>query len=297
MNRLHNPPSPLFRLVGLVLLGGLALGSLGCEGDYRPAAVGDTGSLLVVMDDSLWANSPGEAVRDVFQAPIRTLPAWEPEFSVRQTDIESLNQFESAIQKRKFVLFAGLLDDSTNVSRFLRSRIDSTVQATIRGGEDGVFQLDDLWYRKQRVFYVAAPSPEELAETIRNAGDNIIFNLNELNRQETEQEMFETLRQVEIEEHLLDKHGFAVNVQHDYLTAVDTTNFVWLRRFVDESNWRSLAIWYLEDADPTLLSPEWIYEARNRLTQTYMEGNLGGYPEIDRRRPLETAWLVERVRQ
>lgn len=264
------------------------VGLAGCQGDYRPQAVGDTGTLLVVMDDALWEGAPGEAVRDVFEAPIRTLPSFEPSFSVRQTDIESMEQFESVIQRRKFLLFAGILNDSTNVSRFLTSRLDSTIQATIRRGEEGVFQLEDLWYRDQIVFYVAASTPEELAETIRSSGQTIAYNLNEVNRETTETEMFETLRQVDIEQQLMEEHGFAVNVQHDYLVAIDTTNFVWLRRFVDESNWRSLSVWYVDNADPTMLSPEWIYEARNRLTQTYMEGNMGGFPEIDTRRPLTT---------
>ena len=287
MNRLVDQLRGASRYAACFLIAAL-VGIMGCEGDYRPAAVGDTGTLLVVMTDDLWDGAPGEAARDVFEAPIRTLPSFEPSFSVRQTDIESLDQFESYIQRRKFILFAGVLGDSTNVSRFLTSRLDSTIQQTIREGGEGVFQLDDLWYREQIVFYVAAPTADELAETIRSAGQTIAFNLNEVNREATEAEMFETLRQVDIEAELMEKHGFAVNVQHDYLVAVDTTNFVWLRRFVDESNWRSLSVWYVDDADPTMLSPEWIYEARNRLTQTYMEGNMGGYPEIDDRRPLTT---------
>lgn len=267
----------------------LACAIVGCEGDYRPSAIGDPGSLVVVMDSTNWNGAPGEAVRNVFQDPILTLPAWEPSFSVRHTDLNSINQFETYIKNRKFILFAGTLNDSTNVSRFLQTRLEDPVIEAIRSGsQDGVFQLEDPWLRKQLVMYVAAPTADDLAETIERNGETLRYNLNEMNREETSVEMFSQLRQTDLEENLLEHHDFAVNVQHDYLVAIDTTDFVWMRRFVDQSNWRSFYIYYMDNADPTVLSPEWIYQARDRLTTTYMEGNLGGFPEIDRRRPLET---------
>jgi len=99
--------------------------------------------------------------------------------------------------------------------------------------------------------------------------------------------MFEKGQQPDIEARIMERHGFAVNVQHDYFVAIDTTDFVWLRRVLSDT-WRSLFIYYEDNADPSDLTPEWIYEKRDALTKKYVQGNMGGYVTIDYRRPLET---------
>jgi len=99
--------------------------------------------------------------------------------------------------------------------------------------------------------------------------------------------MFEKGRQMNMEDSLLAKHDFKVNVQHDYFTAIDTTNFVWLRRVISADSWRSVFVYYTEEFDPTNLSPSLIYDLRDRLTQNYIRGTMDNFwVEIDRRREL-----------
>jgi hypothetical protein len=85
----------------------------------------------------------------------------------------------------------------------------------------------------------------------------------------------------------METHGFAVHGQYDFLLAKDTTDFVWLRRILSDS-WRSVFVHYIDNASPAMLDPEWIYATRDSLTREYVQGNLGGFVEIDRRRPLTT---------
>ncbi len=85
----------------------------------------------------------------------------------------------------------------------------------------------------------------------------------------------------------MENHHFAVHAQHDYVVAMDTSNFIWLRRTLSDT-WRSFFIYYEENADPSKLSPEWIYNARDALTQRFVQGTSGGWIEIDRKRPLES---------
>jgi len=99
--------------------------------------------------------------------------------------------------------------------------------------------------------------------------------------------MFRRGRQPEVEERLLRDHAFMVKVQHDYLIAEDTTNFVWLRRILSDT-WRSLFVHYVEYADPRVISPAWIYAQRDSLARAYLQGNVGGYVQTDRRQALET---------
>ena len=275
-------------IVSLGLLSAASLMLLSCGQDYRGFAVGETGSLVVVMDSSLWRGSTGDATRAVFEELIETFPVQEPAFAVEYVDLRTREQFEKNIRTKRYLLFAGVLDVDNNVSRFIQSRLDTNVQALIRGGEPGIYQLQDVWMRDQLVYYLAATSDSSLADAIHSNGASIRYNLNEANRRQMEEDMFSRYRQTDVEKQMMERHGFAVNVQHDYLTAVDTTGFVWLRRFVDQQNWRSVFIYYVDQADPTTISPEWVLEARDRLTETWITGNLGDFVRIDRRRPITT---------
>jgi hypothetical protein len=143
------------------------------------------------------------------------------------------------------------------------------------------------WRNQQQVVYVAGATEADLIQALNNAGEDLRYHFNTITRERVTIDMFDKGRQQDIEETIMDKHGFAVNVQHDYFTAIDTTNFIWLRRVLTDT-WRSMFIYYIEDADPSRLTPEWIYERRDAITKKYIQGNVAGYVKIDYRRPLET---------
>ena len=73
--------------------------------------------------------------------------------------------------------------------------------------------------------------------------------------------MFDIGRQRSLEQTLMDRHGFAVHGQHDFFVAIDTTQFVWLRRVLSDT-WRSMFVYYEEDGNPENLTAEWIVLAR-----------------------------------
>ena len=106
-----------------------------------------------------------------------------------------------------------------------------------------------------------------------------------------EVEMFEKGRQLDLEEVLVEHHGFSVKVQHDYQIAIDTisgsTGFVWLRRILARTR-REFFVYYEENASPSELTPDWIYSTHDSLTREHMRGNIAGFVRIDYRRPLET---------
>lgn len=283
-------PSPYrpLQILGYIFIAGVLFFLSACSGDYRPVAGGPTGTVTVVMDSTSWRGPAGDAVREVFQEPILTLPQAEPMFTVQYVNLTSIDQFERVISPRRYLFFAGTLSDTSNVDRFVRARIDSSAQAAIRNGEPGLFQIEDLWRRRQLVYYTTAYSDTALASTIRANKDLIQFNFNEATREQMEVEMYRRLRQPEIEAAMRDSHDFHVKVQHDYLVAVDTTNFFWMRRFVDQTNWRSLFVYYADNADPNNVRLPWVLEVRDRLTETWITGNLGDFVKIDRRQPIES---------
>ncbi len=256
------------------------------EIDLRPEAVGAEGQITVVIDSTLWQGAVGDALRNQLGVPIFTLPSQEPVFELKPMSLVSQQVLNMAKARKNVVFVASLDDTTTNETRFIKSILSEEAQQAIFDGGTAVVPRDNVWRQRQQVFYVTASTPEGLVAAIEEDGPGIVYRFNEVSRVRLQREMFDIGRQPEIEQYLMDNHGFAVHGQHDYFIAMDTSNFVWLRRNLSDT-WRSFFIYYEENADPSKLSPEWIYQRRDALTRRYVQGSLGGWVEIDQRRPLE----------
>jgi len=270
-------------LTGLVLLSG-------CEGDYRPRAVGPEGEITVVMDSSYWTSAPGEALRDNVTPWVETLPVSERYFQLRHIELTDERTYER-IQDLKNVIIAAPLSDSTNETSFLRRRLSDEAEQAILNGQTAVVPKPDLWRRSQRIYYVAAASPEALAETFRSQGSQIRSTFTDVTLDRMQQQMYEDDRRSALEDTLMRRHNFAVNVQQDFQIAVDTTTasegFVWLRRILAQTR-REFFVYYVDDVSPDQITPEWIYAKRDSLTRRHLRGNVQGFVKIDYRRALDT---------
>ncbi len=278
----------------LLVLGGLA-GS-GCNaGDRRPIANGREGTITVVVDSTTWEGPIGEAIRNELGQYIETLPVPEPSFSLERLNLNP-QVLDKIIKKKKYVIFAAALNEPTSVGQFMRASLDSASTQVISNGRSVVIQRPDLWYRKQLVVYATGPSPEALAQEIRSHGDVLRYAFNEQTRDRLTEDMFRRKRQTEMEVDLMEKHDFAVNIQHDYFLAQDTLytagvqpiNFIRYRRVLTDT-WREISIAYIENGDPSDITPEWVIATRDSLWETFVRGTYeGSYVMIDQRRPLES---------
>ena len=278
-----------FAAFGVLLALGLGL-LLGCEGDYRPRAIGQEGEVTVVMDSTHWTGPVGEAFRETVTPWVQTLPQPERFFDIRHLELSSERTYES-IQDLKNVVIAAPLSDSTNEANFLRRRLSEKAREAVLNGQSAVVGKPDLWRRSQRVFFVTAADSSALADVLRKRGQTIRSTFEEITLERMEREMYDDARQYALEDSLMDRHGFAVNVQHDFQIAIDTTTdstgFVWLRRILAQTR-REFFVYYKENASPGTLSPEWLYATHDSLTREYLQGNIAGFVRIDYRRSLET---------
>ena len=283
--------APAVRCVLLAGLAALLLGPLtGCDGDYRPRAIGKEGEVTVVMDSTHWTGPTGEAFRQTVTPWMETLPQPERMFEIRHLELRNERTYES-IQDLKNVVIAAPLSDSTNEANFLRRRLSKEARQAINDGQSAIVDKPNLWRRSQRVFFVTAATPEALAEVIEKQGREMKRSFNEITLQRMEREMYDDARQFALEDSLMERHGFAVNVQHDFQIAIDTTTategFVWLRRILARTR-REFFVYYKENASPSQLTPEWIYATHDSLTREHFRGNVSGFVRIDYRRSLKT---------
>lgn len=280
------------RRIGVLLLAAIVLA--GCEGfldgDYRPRATGQEGEIMVVMDSTHWDTGLGDAVRQNIGPYVETLPTPERSFDLRQVNLASDRIFDM-VRRHKNVVFVAPLSDETPVANFLRSRLSDNVLQAALDGTPVVVPREDLWRRSQRVYYVTAGNTEQLIEAIVERGSDIRSTFHEITLDRMEREMFEKERQFNLEDTLMQRHNFAVNVQHDYQIAIDTTvdsrSFIWMRRVLTDTR-RELMIHYEEGMSPEEITPEWIYATRDSLTEEYLRGNVAGFVRTDYRRPLNT---------
>lgn len=278
--------SVLLLLVGLLFSGALAA----CEGDYRPRAIGKEGQITVVMDSSNWTGAAGEALRENVTPWIETLPQPERYFEIQHRELTSERVFES-IRDLKNVIVAAPLSDSTNEADFLRRRLSDQARQAIQDGQIAVVSKPNLWRRSQRVYFVTAATAEDLAEAFQNRGEEIRATFKDVTLQRMQREMYDDARQYAAEDSLMQEHGFAVNMQHDFQVAVDTTTdstgFVWLRRVLAQTR-REFFVYYIENASASRITSEWIYNTRDSLARKYLRGSISGFVRTDYRRTLET---------
>ncbi len=272
-------PLPLLALL-LVLL------TAGCgDADYRPFASGAESEVLAVVDSSAWRGIVGEALRDVVGANVQTLPSPESGYSVTAATLTSQSRLEE-VRTRKNVVIAASLADTSVEARLIKAFFSEDAQAQLRAaGRGAAVTRPDLWRRAQQVVFITAPDDSTLAATIRERARFIQNAFESAVRSRLEVDMFERGRQEDTEEMLMERHGFAVNVQHDYFIARDTTQFVWLRRVLTDT-WRSLYVFYIDDFDQRRLDSAFVVGLRDSLTTAHITGSTGGYVQIDQRLPL-----------
>ncbi len=265
----------------------LCFGLVGCNQlTYSPAATGPEGEVFVIADSESWSGRIGNALRSTLGEEVQTLPVPESRFKLTHAVLESQPQFEQ-LKKNKSIIFAASLADTSSEANFVRSAFSEEALEVIASGEGSVIPRKNMWRQNQDVFFAVGADAEKTAEAILQAKDLMLSTIETSARMRVEADMFDSKRQFDLEERIEAKHGFRVKVQHDYQIAVDTTNFVYLRRVLTDT-WRNLFIYYEDGADPSKLTPEWIYQVRDSLGRQYMRGNLDGFVQIARNRPLES---------
>ncbi len=242
------------------------------------------------MDSSFWTGATGEALRENVAPWVQTLPVSERSFQLRHLELTSEQTFQR-IKDVKNVIIAASLSDSTNETSFLRRRLSDKAEQAILDGQTAVVSKPNLWRRSQRIYYVAAATPEALAQTFQEQGSQVRETFKDITLKRVRRRMYENGRNRALEDSLMKRHGFAVNLQPSFQIAADTTTasegFVWLRRLLAQTR-REFFLYYAEDVSPDQITPEWIYATHDSLTRKHLRGNVQGFVQIDYRRPLKT---------
>ncbi|HEX9653112.1 MAG TPA: DUF4837 family protein [bacterium] len=250
-----------FRL-SILLIGSVIL--TGCLG--KSESLGDSTDIYVIADSTDWSML-APTLREVFQKEIITP---QPEYVFELIWVSPENLGEHA--KKKNLILAGALHAEGGV--VTRVGLSSEVKARVAQGTAFVFPKQDQWAKNQLLVVLVSNSLLELEEKLLENKEYLYDIFEKKLMDETIEEMYGKLEQVEIEQQLLQKFGWMVRVQHDYIINIERPQdrLVMLRRSLPGRE-RWLFVHWIDDGDSARIDEEWAVATRNRLTAKFYEND------------------------
>lgn len=171
-----------------------------------PASSGNINTLLVVVDNLLWDDTVGEAVRDIFAAPVPALNQEEPLFTISQMPTQVFSGFAA---KSRIVL-----------------KIEKGKKVETAIGKD-------LFAKPQTVVVVSGETNQEIIDELKANSEKIIqaFKKEEIkeNQRRIKKSLFD-------DKPIEDKLGISINFPTAYRIAKQDDNFFWIRKDITTGN-------------------------------------------------------------
>ncbi len=228
----------------------------------RPSATGRAGELLVVMNRGLYDGPAGGVVREVFQAQVPMVMAFEPMFDLVQIPEEN---FIKMFETHRHIFMAEI---SENYQR-------ATMEIS-----------RDVWSNPQMVIRVKAPNDSIFRRVLEVNGQSFIDHyisvererVNNANRRMPNHHAQNVVREV---------FGYEMVIPEGYFIAARGQNFVWVRRTGTRDDLEmGVMIATLPYTDPDHdFNHDVIRARRDSITRQYIPGQFPGtfmttYPEL-----------------
>jgi len=171
-----------------------------------PRHSGESGEILLVMDESKWLSSEGDSLRVVLEQFVDQLPQTEPMFSLLQFSRREMSS---------------LLEQHRNI-----------IEIEIGPGAEGkntVTLSKDRWSSGQLVFRAYANDRAEWNELLKTEFPRVVELINdkEINRL---QQNYRRNGNKELEAEVKEKFGVELLLPLDCEVAVEKNNFMWIKR-------------------------------------------------------------------
>lgn len=232
----------------------------------KPDSQGEITDIYVIADSTDWKVLE-PALKEVFQKVIVTP---QPEFVFELIWVSPENLGAHA-RKKNIILAGALQSESSVVSKV---GLSSEVKTRVAEGTAFAFPKPDQWAKSQLLLVLVSNTLAELEEKLL-ANKDFLYGLFEKRLlDETIRVMYSRLEQIEVEKELVQKFGWMVRVQHDYIINIERPQdrFVMLRRSLPGRE-RWLFVHWIDDGDSSIITPQWAVNTRNRLTEKFYEGD------------------------
>jgi len=260
----------VFIFIGFLLLAGC--------GDYKSTALGPEARIVVFADTST-ISLVNNGLQLSISKQINTLPQPQPLF-----DIELHKPFDFInLRNRAYLLFLASLSDTGATSKLVKQMLSKEVYAKAVSGEQNIFVVRNQWNDRQLSVFIVADSLKNLDRILATNAETISYTFLEFTLGRTYYQMFKSHSQPEKSDQVLNKLGFTVDFQHDYVIVKDTLNpnFFYMKRVqADVDRW--LWVYWWDEKNPDFSDQTRFLRIRDSITKMYVQGDdsLGSYVEI-----------------
>ncbi|MFA6233231.1 MAG: DUF4837 family protein [Bacteroidota bacterium] len=241
----------------------ILLGVVSCGLDSRTNAIGDNDFITIIADSSDY-DALSDVIENAFGQPFFT-PQPETWFRWQRYDLAEM----MAHKRDRNILIIAPLDARNRMGEYMRAALDSSVKNLVQSGEEHVFVKQDLWYRGQTVIHITGKSMQDLRDFMAANAQRLEYYFKQAWDEREIEHLRDLPREGEIEKKLREEHGFSFTIIKSWFIAKDSSeiNTVLLRRQAPRETERWLMVHWLDTNNTALLTNEYAYQTRNRLTE------------------------------
>jgi len=236
-------------------------------GDVQLRAEGDMYEIIVFADsnDFLYLEP---VLSETFGQEIIT-PQPERLYTLIREDIENLSRY----RRHKNILIVAPLDGTGPTAQYMNAALSEGVKELIMAEDEFVINRYNSNARGQMMMYLTGPTREHIYNNVMDHADRLFFHFHNfaLRREMDGVTSERRYAKAELSEQFLEDYRWTMFIQHDYYLAINDPekNFVWLRRATPPDMERWIFIHWIEDAEPHEVTPQFIRETRDELTQKF----------------------------
>ncbi len=214
---------------------------------YVSNSSGNINNVSVVVDNSLWEDAVGEAIRNVLAAPLEGLPQDEPLYSLSQMPPQ---------------VFSGFAAKNRTVLKIEKGKPAAT---TI---------LNDKYAKPQTVVVVSGNTNAEIIDQLNTNAENIVSSFKKI-------EIIEKQRRIALslfnDKPLQDHLGIRLNFPTAYRIAREDDHFFWIRKDIRTGTMDILVyqapLSSIRKGDSAVID---VVRLRDSIGKKYIEGRLEG---------------------
>lgn len=206
-------------------------------------ATGKINTISVIIDDQLWNGEIGDTIRNKFASPVIGLPQEEPLFTINQYPVK---------------LMEGFMTDSRTI-------------IVVKKEEKNQFVIKKNQYASpQNVFHISGKTSADILKIIEKNASKIIQTIKETEIIESQRINGQSLLNPQA---IANKFHISLKVPSGYLYALQSNNFIWLKKEIVSGN-TSLLIYQVPISaikkDPNSIAN--IVKMRDSIGDLYIRG-------------------------
>jgi hypothetical protein len=222
---------------------------------------------IFVIADSVEYEQMLGSLQSTFEKEIYT-PQPEKLFLLKRINVSQID----SKKRTKNIIIAAPLNSGSKTSEYIKSVVDSSIEAKLNSDPEFIVYKYDLWAKNQIVTILSAPNMEALNSKILRNSDNLLYAFQKESDERLQSFLYNpTYEQEPIEGKFLKDYGWVIYVQADFKVAINKPDekFVWLRRSPNSDMERWLFVYWIDNATPEYLTEDSIKVIRDRLTKKF----------------------------